>query len=49
LLARPPATAFAESPQIIDTGVYVLNVGRLDTTIGAYTVDFYLHFKCDQP
>ncbi|MBM3926186.1 MAG: hypothetical protein FJ320_09450 [SAR202 cluster bacterium] len=27
----------------------MLNVGRLDTATGSYTIDFYLSFSCDQP
>ncbi|MDP3063215.1 MAG: hypothetical protein Q8O40_08415 [Chloroflexota bacterium] len=29
--------------------MYLLNVGRLDTTTGAYTMDFYLSLRCDGP
>lgn len=37
------------SPIVIRTGVYVLNVGRLDTQSGEFTVDFYLSLECDRP
>jgi hypothetical protein len=34
-------------PHIVKVGVYVLNVGKLDTSTGAFTVDFYLSFSSD--
>lgn len=33
--------------QKVRTGLYMLNVGRLDTVNASYTADFYLTFKCD--
>lgn len=33
--------------QVVDVGVYVLNVGRFDVASGSYNVDFYLSMKCD--
>ncbi|MBM3946643.1 MAG: hypothetical protein FJ315_04490 [SAR202 cluster bacterium] len=32
---------------VVKTGVYLLNVGRLDTLSGSFTADFYLRFRCD--
>jgi hypothetical protein len=34
-------------PHVVRVGVYVLNVGKLDTSTGAFTVDFYLSFSSD--
>lgn len=34
---------------VVRTAVYVLNVGRLDTQSGEFTVDFYLTLTCDRP
>jgi len=33
----------------VKVGVYVLNVGKLDTSTGAFTIDFYLSFSSDEP
>lgn len=42
-------SATAQAPVTMRVGVYLLEVGRLDTTTGNYTMDFYLTFQCDQP
>ena len=48
-----PASALpdrtATGPAKVKVGIYVLNVGKLDTSSGAYTVDFYLSFTSDEP
>ena len=51
--ASPGAGAIAqEGPskddaQIVKVGIYVINIGRLEIATGAFTVDFYLTFRCD--
>ncbi|HSW56977.1 MAG TPA: hypothetical protein VLH15_01085 [Dehalococcoidales bacterium] len=53
LVISVPASALpAESssgPVKVKVGIYVLNIGRLDTSTGAFTVDFYLSFTSDTP
>jgi len=39
----------ANGPTVVKVGIYVLNIGKLDTSSGAYTVDFYLSFTSDTP
>lgn len=47
------ATAVASQPQdgpaVVKVGVYILNVGKLDTSTGAFTIDFYLSLSSDEP
>jgi len=38
-----------EQPTVVKVGVYVLNVGKLDVSTGAFTIDFYLSLSCDTP
>jgi len=45
----PDASQPQEGPTIVKVGVYVLNVGKLDTSTGAFTIDFYLSFSSDRP
>lgn len=45
----PTAEDSTAQPSVVNVGVYILNVGKLDTSIGAYTVDFYLSFSCENP
>lgn len=33
----------------MQVGILLLNVGRLDTATGTYTMDLYLTFRCDRP
>ena len=35
------------APAEIQTGLYVLNLGKFDVGTGSFTADFYLSFKCD--
>jgi hypothetical protein len=35
-------------PAHVKVGVYVLNVGKLDTSTGSFTIDFYLSLDSDQ-
>jgi len=35
-----------DSQAKIKVGIYVLNIGKFDTSSGSYTVDFYLNLKC---
>lgn len=35
-------------PTVVKVGVYVLNIGKLDTLTGAFTIDFYLSFSSDE-
>ena len=44
-----PAADTANGPTVVKVGIYVLNIGKLDTSSGAYTVDFYLSFTSDTP
>lgn len=37
-----------EGPAHVKVGVYVLNVGKLDTSTGSFTVDFYLSLVSDK-
>ncbi len=46
--AATPVPAAAVGPVHVKVGVYVLNVGRLDTATGAFTIDFYLAMTCDR-
>jgi hypothetical protein len=36
-------------PANVKVGVYVLNLGKLDTSTGTYTIDFYLILTSDKP
>jgi hypothetical protein len=36
-------------PLRVQVGIFLLNVGRLDTSTGTYTMDFYLTMRCDRP
>lgn len=38
-----------EAPQHVRVGLYVLNLGKFDITTGAFTADFYMSMKCDEP
>lgn len=45
----PQAYAQTSSPagsNVVEVGVYVLNIGRFDLASGSYTVDFYLSMRC---
>jgi hypothetical protein len=43
------ATLLTASPQKVDIGVYVLNIGKFELASGGYTVDFYLRLHADRP
>jgi hypothetical protein len=43
----PPAQA--DGALQVETGVYLLGVGDLDTSTGQYSMDFYLNFLCNRP
>jgi len=48
--AGPPSPGEAEkpaAPKEIKVGLYVLNLGKLDVSTGAFTADFYLSLYCD--
>ena len=47
--ASPAASPAASSPLVVQVGILLLNVGRLDTSTGTYTMDFYLTMRCDRP
>ena len=38
-----------EGPAVVKVGVYVLNIGKLDTADGGFTIDFYLDLYSDGP
>ncbi len=48
---KSPSSAVVQQPQqspnVVKVSVYVLNVGKLDTSTGAFTIDFYLSFSSD--
>lgn len=35
-----------ESPQQVNVGLYLLNMGKFDVATGSFTADFYLSLKC---
>ena len=39
-------SAFPATSNIVEVGVYVLNIGRFDLASGSYTIDFYLSMRC---
>lgn len=43
------ADASAQKPQVIKVGIYVINMGKLEVATGAFSIDFYLSLKSDQP
>lgn len=43
------AGSLAAATQEIRVGIYVLNLGKLDISTGAFTADFYLQMQSDQP
>jgi hypothetical protein len=45
----PVSTGAQCQPNKVKVGVYVLNIGKLDTSSGTFTVDFYLSFDSDTP
>lgn len=47
-LVLATATGLAE-PAKVYVGIYVLNLGKFELATGAYTVDFYLSLRADQP
>lgn len=46
--AAATETAPPAAPVVIQTGVYLLNVGKLDVAAGTYTVDFYLSLRSEK-
>lgn len=38
-----------DGPETVRVGVDLLDIGRLDTSTGSYTLDFFLIFRCDRP
>ncbi len=52
-IERPVRTLAAADPPTepvpVRVGVYVLNIGKLDTATGSFTADFYLTFSSDTP
>lgn len=55
LPAGEPTAAIPAAPDVklpplrVQVGILLLNVGRLDTSTGTYTMDFYLTMRCDRP
>lgn len=47
--AVPPVSVAKAPPLHVQVGILLLNVGRLDTSTGTYTMDFYLTMRCDRP
>lgn len=43
------AVPAASAVQEVRVGMYMLNLGKLDISTGAFTADFYLSLKSDQP
>jgi hypothetical protein len=48
-LSAGPAPPVKGPPLRMQVGILLLNVGRLDTGTGTYTMDLYLTFRCDRP
>lgn len=48
-VAAAPSGPPADAPARVRVGVYLLNLGRLDTATGTYTMDLYVSFACDRP
>jgi len=44
-----PTSASAQAPLTVHVGIYVLSLGKLDTSTGSFTVDFFLTLRCDRP
>ena len=42
-----PNIVQAQEDDKIDVGLYILNLGRLDISTGAFTADFYLSLQCE--
>ncbi len=40
---------FPAGSNVVEVGVYVLNIGRFDLASGSYTIDFYLSMRCATP
>jgi hypothetical protein len=49
LTQTAPASQPSEEPIKVRTGLYLLNVGRLDTITATFSADFYLSLECDKP
>jgi hypothetical protein len=41
------ATETEGTPQKVEVGIYILNMGKLDVSSGSFTVDFYLSLKSE--
>ena len=44
----PAADPAPEPPQVVEVGVYVMNVGKFELATGSFTIDFYLTLKSDR-
>lgn len=49
LFALLPGLLGAAKPAKVYVGVYVLNLGKFELATGAYTVDFYLSMRSEEP
>jgi hypothetical protein len=47
--AAEEAVSPSKKPQVVRVGIYILNLGKFDVGSGAYTVDFYMSLKSDEP
>ncbi len=47
LFLIPFTLAQADTPQQVQVGLYILNLGKFDVATGTFTADFYLDLKCD--
>ncbi|HYV99886.1 MAG TPA: hypothetical protein VE862_00385 [Candidatus Acidoferrum sp.] len=50
--SAPPAyaqTSPASNGNLVQVGIYVLNIGEFDLNSGTYTMDFYLSMQCVRP
>src|SRR5215472_3411430 len=48
-LARAGQQSEPAGPLKVRVGVYVIDLGKLDTSTGSFTADFYLMFDSDTP
>ncbi len=46
LISSVLTLAQTESPQQVNVGLYLLNMGKFDVATGSFTADFYLSLKC---
>ncbi len=48
LVTAAPLNSEQKSPEQVQVGLYLLNMGKFDIATGSFTADFYLSLKCEQ-